>query len=577
LFRWGVEGNVSVTDVRRLRAPTEHERILAAPPLAEAGRLRADNHRRFEQPNPNFFDRPWTEIRRQAQEESLAAAKDYLTQAGEPVPPVNSTSLLLAGHQPDLFHPGVWIKNFALCGLAKSFGATPLNLIVDSDAAKNTSIRVPALAGTTNARSGRPGADTSGSEGPIDPDQVKPLTIPIDRWMREVPYEELRVADEAILAGVENQVTPILQAWGFTSMFGLFWQTVLRQRERTDILGERLAAARRIFERQWNCHNWELPVSRLCRTPSFAWFACQLLADLPRFQMIYNDSLRSYRQRYGLRSRSHPVPELVNENGWLETPFWAWRAEQPRRKPLLARQIETSIELRLENETIGALPRVATIASSKPRLADVAVAAWQELETKGFKIRSRALMTTLYARLFLGDLFIHGIGGGKYDELTDEIIRRFYNFEPPAYLVLSGTLHLPLPIFPAKPDECRRLARDLRDMHWNPQRHLNEKPVTRSEWRRPNPELPELLAKKTEWIARQPGDPRQRRERFQMLRQITSALQPFGKEKAQLLQERLGRCHREIQANRILQNREYAFCLYPEETLRPFCTQFLGT
>ena len=131
---------MSVTDVRRLQAPTEHGGILAAPPLAETGRLLADNRRRFNLPGPDILGRSWTDIRRQAQEESIAAAKDYLTQAGEPVPPSTSASLFLAGHQPDLFHPGAWIKNFALNGLAKSFGSTPLHLIVDSDASKTTSI-----------------------------------------------------------------------------------------------------------------------------------------------------------------------------------------------------------------------------------------------------------------------------------------------------------------------------------------------------------------------------------------------------------------------------------------------------
>ena len=65
----------------------------------------------------------------------------------------------------------------------------------------------------------------------------------------------------------------------------------------------------------------------------------------------------------------------------------------------------------------------------------------------------------MYARLFLCDLFIHGIGGGKYDEVTDNIIRRYYGVEPPAYLVLSATLHLPLPHHPARPEDCRRLRR----------------------------------------------------------------------------------------------------------------------
>ena len=86
-------------------------------------------------------------------------------------------------------------------------------------------------------------------------------------------------------------------------------------------------------------------------------------------------------------------------------------------------------------------------------------------------MRSRALTNTLYARLFLSDLFIHGIGGGKYDELTDELIRRFYGCEPPEFLILSATRLLPLPAPPVRPEDHRRLVRELRDLHWNPQRH----------------------------------------------------------------------------------------------------------
>ena len=39
-----------------------------------------------------------------------------------------------------------------------------------------------------------------------------------------------------------------------------------------------------------------------------------------------------------------------------------------------------------------------------------------------------------FSRFMLGDLFIHGIGGAKYDELGDEIARRFFGIEPPGFL-----------------------------------------------------------------------------------------------------------------------------------------------
>ena len=180
-------------------------------------------------------------------------------------------------------------------------------------------------------------------------------------------------------------------------------------------------------------------------------------------------------------------------------------------------------------------------------------------------------MTTLFARLFLGDLFIHGIGGGKYDELTDEIIHRFYDLEPPAYMILSGTLHLPLPAFPTRGEDCRRLARELRDLHWNPQRHLDEK-LQRQHGEQGERDLAIL---KAELIARQADDLVQRRQRFQMLRDLTEKLRPLVSDRERALKEGLIQCQRKVQANRILQSREYAFCLHPEETLRPFCTQFL--
>src|SRR6185312_5325259 len=88
------------------------------------------------------------------------------------------------------------------------------------------------------------------------------------------------------------------------------------------------------------------------------------------------------------------------------------------------------------------------------------------------RIRPRALTLTLFARLCLGDLFIHGIGGGKYDEATDAIIRDYFGIEPPGYQVLSATLHLPLEGFAAAPADRERAERLVRDLHWNPQRHV---------------------------------------------------------------------------------------------------------
>jgi hypothetical protein len=341
-------------------------------------------------------------------------------------------------------------------------------------------------------------------------------------------------------------------------MLPAFWTEVLRQAQRTPILGECFAAARRTFERSWDCHNLEVPLSTLCDTEPFAWFTCDMLANLPRFHALYNAVVADYRRRHGIRDRAHPVPDLAAEDDWLEAPFWCWRAGSvsDRRKRLFVRLREDRLELRADEEALPALP---------VGHAEATVKAWQDLRGHGFKLRSRALTTTLYARLFLADLFVHGIGGGKYDELTDELIRRYYECEPPIYLVLSATLWLPLPRAEVTVEDRRRLIRELRDVRYNPQRHLD---LT-------GDNLASLAGRKEEWIERRPATHAGRRERFRALKALTEELRrPLHPREEQLRRE-VARCERQLRANAVLERRDYSFCLFPADRLRPFCTQFL--
>ncbi len=138
----------------------------------------------------------------------------------------------MVGHQPDLFHPGVWLKNFALNSIAQRHGATPLNLVVDNDTAKASAIHMPVL--------GRPSK----------PSSVHLVTVPFDSFSGEVPYEERMVHDEREFAEFPAAINARTADWHFEPIVSRFWNDVLRQRDRTPLLGERLAAARRTWERR---------------------------------------------------------------------------------------------------------------------------------------------------------------------------------------------------------------------------------------------------------------------------------------------------------------------------------------
>jgi hypothetical protein len=537
------QGDLPVTALRPLRAPRQDGAVLAEPSLAEVTGLLATNEQPRRCASLDLLGRSWVDLSRQARQSLLAEARAYLTAAGEPLPTVTGTHILMAGHQPELFHPGVWLKNFALHGLARQHGGTAVNLLVDNDTVKTTAVRVPRL--------------------PEPPEkQPQLVTVPFDHWPGEVPYEEAAVHDEAQFASFRERVLEEMKGAGFEPLLASYWPEVLRHANRTNLLGERFAAARRSLERRWGCHNLEVPISRVCATEPFAWFAAHLLVHLPRFHRVYNESVREYRRAHGIRSRNHPVPELTSEDGWLEVPLWGWRAGQTQRRRLLVRLAGDAVELRAGAERWPALPR-GSATDRRPL-----VAAWQDLERHGFKARSRALTNTLYARLFLCDLFIHGIGGGKYDALTDTLLQRFYGVEPPRFLVLTGTHLLPLRTRPAKPDDCRRLARLLRDLEWNPQRHLDATALA-------DPQVKELTERKRALLADEPTSSRRRREWFERLRDVTERLRLAVLGQRQRVQQELASCEQELAANAILQRRDYAFCLYPEATVRPFCTQFL--
>jgi len=128
-------------------------------------------------------------------------------------------------------------------------------------------------------------------------------------------------------------------------------------------------------------------------------------------------------------------------------PFWIWDERSPQRRRLFVRGT-------------GANWQVRSPAGDWLTPKDV----WEwGIESPEIRIRPKALITTMYARLVLSDLFIHGIGGAKYDEVTDAIIRRFFNIEPPGYVTATATVRLPLERPKVTPEDLTTLDQKYRD------------------------------------------------------------------------------------------------------------------
>jgi hypothetical protein len=83
--------------------------------------------------------------------------------------------------------------------------------------------------------------------------------------------------------------------------------------------------------------NLEVPLGRVCDTPSFAEFVRLIFRDAPRFLTAYNAAVADYRRRHRIKSRNHPVPDLTREGDWWEMPLWSWSAGASQRERVFVR------------------------------------------------------------------------------------------------------------------------------------------------------------------------------------------------------------------------------------------------
>lgn len=516
---------------RRLRAPRENGGRLIDPPLDAVSDIVAQNAASTAESDYDVQGRMLAQLAAQARAELVEAAWRYTTTYRDAARPNLQTlqRVFVAGHQPQLFHPGVWFKNFALSALAQQHGAVAVNLAIDSDTIKTASLRIP-------------------SGTPLAP---RAEMVPFDRASAEIPYEERPIVDRECLESFGRRAAETISPLVADPLVRSFWPLVVQRARQGDNLGQCLAQARHQQEGQWGAATLEIPQSQVCSLPAFRWFTSHLLARLPRLWEQYNRSVADYRRANHVRSSAHPVPDLTIDGEWLEAPFWIWDRDNPRRRRLFVRQRGDEIILadRLGLERALPLSPEGDAQRSVERLA--------ELAEDGIRLRTRALITTLFARLFLGDLFLHGIGGAKYDQVTDLLVERFFGLKPPGYLTLTATLRLPIDYEVVTSDDARQVNQQLRELAYHPERSLGQG----------DGEAATLVRQKQTWIET-PRTYDNAIARHNGIELANQRLQDWLSEERRQLLDRRDHIAAAGRAQAILNSREYAFCLYPQELLQ---------
>lgn len=513
---------------REFRVPEADRELLAFPDpdrfqgLIESNRLQVSNM---------HFDLcgiPLIQLRNGIRKWTVKKALQY-TQHLEGWEGLKETSfhtLVMTGHQPLFPHPGILVKNRFLNRLQTSeVGRIGINLVVDSDTLNGCPFSIPEVGERSRTR-----------DFPLFPDEavrvaeeIGPRTFPpVKKFLVRI-LQSLRKNDP---------VPPFLKP------FRAFLESIESvPMDHLDLAGS-LTLLRRLYERDQGISYLDLPLSVLCGSMEFQIFAFSLLLDADRFARVYNEKLREYRAARKIKNPANPFPDLRMEGDRTETPFWVLR--KGSRESLVVERRSDRLVLR------GGGKPLVWVPLEDPRSA-VARLRWMDI-----RIRPKAVALSLFTRLVLSDLFIHGVGGAKYDQITDRLAAEFFGTELPPFAAVSATLFLPLGI-PDRSDKIRNLKQKFRDMEQHPERFIPKKELRK--------ETRKLVEEQIQIRSRMDLPGEDKKELGKRLSRIGRILRDVLSVRFEETREKIRTLERGQEAVSVASFREYPVFLYPPKKI----------
>ena len=538
------------------KVPQKNKQIFLSPSGDKISSLLEENKKIFSQYSFKILNQPFKEVRENSRKgvvkEALKFSKKFDPDIGEKINPAYQY-IIQSGHQPVFFHPGIWIKNIFLNELLKSpllDKSLGLNIILDNDICKDLNFSLPALSSSGSLKLEKVNFLSSALTPNLPFEEYPcPSLELITKFNRDIihRFKSLESENKDILNNFKNFARCLENSSRFCS----------RNHTRGN-LGEFLGLARRLYEQEIEPAYLEVPFSQICDSDEFLSFFLEIIKNIKSFSEIYNKKLDEYRKLFKIRNQAHPSPNLMIKENLIEVPFWIWREGDQRRKIFILREKEKNY---LYNNSYGKIfliekDGVKSLFSLKTLL-----------KKRGLKIRPKAFLLTLYNRLFISDLFIHGLGGAKYDLVTDEIIREFFKVEPPHFLVISCTLYLDFKSYPGSSGfKISTLKNKIRDLGFNPERYVDKLPLTKKE----RNQIAELAEKKTELIKKikktlSPIEKRKISEEVKAINNfMVEKIIPLKYE----LDKKIEKEEEKMKQSKVYTFREFPYCFFSAKTLR---------
>lgn len=324
----------------------------------------------------------------------------------------NTDDLLIAtGHQTELDHPGVWVKNVLINRIAEAAGGSAYLFAVDTDEPKHLTLKWPG------------GTPVSVTDDP---------RLGVAAWCGQVAPPT-----PAHLSMLEEQLDDAQRGWSFQPMAGEFLRSMRRVSLEAEALSPVLVNALHDLDWQLGLRHHALVVSPMFQAESYLLFVHHLMARADEVAAHYNGALADYRREQRIKTVGRPMPDLKLASDRVESPFWVDDLTSGDRQR--AALIRTAGGWSLPSASSTEPFLFETGAKSEDAARNLLT--W--LRRNNLRISPRALTLTTFLRLFLVDQFVHGIGGGRYDQVADRFIASQFGIAPPCFAVTTATLYFP--------------------------------------------------------------------------------------------------------------------------------------
>ena len=535
-----------------LKVPRENNRFLCVPAARDSKELLVGNQSHLTDSHlPKWFH----QLRILARQQALQAATEYLSR----YVPSLADSLrdgqlerkpwVVGGHQPELFHPGVWFKNFLMAEIAKRTNSLGLQVIIDHDVAKSDTLRIPTRQAESSSDRGRLVQNSLPMPIRKESEPRMPWHATLNRQPASGSWDKTIDIVAQSMAGC-GLALPLLDSR--REMLAECIST-------TENIGDAFSQFRHRIEMEHGIFNLEVPIGHLCDASAFGLFFLHCVSNADSLWNTYNRCRDAYRVRHRIQNQGQPVLELQRSENWFELPFWIYRSTGSA--PVVRNRLWVCKYQDHYLLSDSADPVRRTVSVELPLTTEALPNKWADLVKDGIRIRPRALMTTMYLRCFVADLFVHGIGGATYDELTDDILLQWLGVEPPTYLVSSASLFLPFPedanITQIDPSATwPSFQRELHLMRSVPERFLDKN----SESHRA---LHDAHSRQIASIPERGHKLQWHKQTAYLKQQIETAIEPMKK----TLLAKMETVQRSIQQAKIVNSREYSFVLFEEQNV----------